>query len=74
MSKKLDLDTMSVDEMWQLQERIGRVLSVRLATEKREREKRPARLRSEKLKVTIHLVLAAISAGPSKISQPERTL
>ena len=48
MSKKLDLDSMSVDELWQLHERIGRVLSVRLATEKRELEKRLARLRSEK--------------------------
>ena len=50
MSKKLDLDSMPVDEMWQLHKRIGRVLSVRLATEKRELEKRLARLRSEKLK------------------------
>jgi DNA-binding protein H-NS len=45
MSKKLDLDAMSVDEMWQLHEEISRVLSVRLKAEKRELEKRLAQLR-----------------------------
>jgi DNA-binding protein H-NS len=49
MTKKTDLDSMSVDEMWQLHEEIGRALSVRLASEKRELEKRLARLRSEKV-------------------------
>src|ERR1035437_5643024 len=48
MSKKLDLDAMSVDEMWQLHEEISRVLSVRLTSEKRELEKRLAQLRREK--------------------------
>jgi DNA-binding protein H-NS len=48
MGRKLDLDSMSVDELWQLHERIGRVLSVRLASEKRELEKRLARLRTER--------------------------
>ena len=48
MSKKLNLDTMSVDEMWQLHEEISRVLSVRLTSEKRELEKRLAQLRREK--------------------------
>jgi DNA-binding protein H-NS len=45
MSKKLDLDAMSVDDMWQLHEEISRVLSVRLKAEKRELEKRLVQLR-----------------------------
>jgi DNA-binding protein H-NS len=48
MSKKLNLDAMSVDEMWLLHEEISRVLSVRLSSEKRELEKRLAQLRREK--------------------------
>jgi DNA-binding protein H-NS len=48
MSKKLNLDAMSVDEMWQLHEEISQTLSVRLAAEKRELEKRLAQLRREK--------------------------
>jgi DNA-binding protein H-NS len=45
--KKLNLDAMTIDEMWQLHEEIGRVLSVRLTSEKRELEKRLAQLRRE---------------------------
>ena len=48
MSKKSDLNGMSVDEMWRLHEEIGRVLSVRLTSERRELEKRLAQLRREK--------------------------
>jgi len=48
MSKKLNLDAMSVDEMWRLHEEISRVLSIRLTSEKRELEKRLAQLRREK--------------------------
>jgi DNA-binding protein H-NS len=48
MSKELNLDAMSVDEMWQLHEEISRVLSVRLTSEKRELEKRLTQLRREK--------------------------
>lgn len=48
MSKKLNLDAMSVDEMWQLHEEISQLLSVRLTSEKRELEKRLAQLRREK--------------------------
>jgi DNA-binding protein H-NS len=48
MSKKLNLDTMSVDEVWQLHEEISRVLSVRLTSEKGELEKRLGQLRREK--------------------------
>src|SRR4051794_29248279 len=48
MTRKLNLDAMSIDEMWQLHEEIGRLLSVRLTSEKRELEKRLAQLRREK--------------------------
>jgi DNA-binding protein H-NS len=48
MSKKLNLDAMSIDEMWLLHEEISRVLSVRLSSEKRELEKRLAQLRRER--------------------------
>jgi DNA-binding protein H-NS len=48
MGKKFDLDAMSTDEMWRLHLEIGRLLSVRLNSEKRELEKRLARLRREK--------------------------
>jgi DNA-binding protein H-NS len=47
MSRKLNLDAMSIDEMWQLHEEISRLLSVRLTSEKRELEKRLAQLRRE---------------------------
>src|SRR3981189_2060730 len=47
MNKKIDLDVMSVDEMWRLHEKIDQVLSVRLTSEKRELEKRLAQLRRE---------------------------
>ena len=47
MSKKLNLDEMSVDDMWRLHEEISRVLSVRLTSEKRELENRLAQLRRE---------------------------
>jgi len=47
MTQKLNLDGMSIDEMWQLHEEISQILSVRLTTEKRELEKRLAQLRRE---------------------------
>lgn len=51
MGKKLNLDVMSVDEMWHLYEQIVQVLSVKLMSEKRELERRLARLRREKEKL-----------------------
>ena len=48
MSKKFNLDAMSIDEMWRLHEEISGILSVRLTSEKRELEKRLAQLRQEK--------------------------
>ena len=47
MTKKLNFDAMSVDEMWLLHEEISRVLSVRLTSEKRELEKRLEQLRRD---------------------------
>jgi DNA-binding protein H-NS len=47
MGKKLDIEAMSTDEMWQLHVEIGRVLSVRLTSEKCELEKRLERLHRE---------------------------
>src|ERR1700731_840746 len=48
MTKKINLDGMSVDEMWQLHEEISRLLSVRLTSEKSELEKRLEQLRRDK--------------------------
>jgi DNA-binding protein H-NS len=48
MTKQLNFDAMSVDEMWLLHEEISRVLSVRLSSEKRELEKRLGQLRRER--------------------------
>jgi DNA-binding protein H-NS len=47
MTQKLNLEGMSIDEMWRLHEEISAMLSVRLTTEKRELEKRLAQLRRE---------------------------
>jgi DNA-binding protein H-NS len=47
IAQKLDLDSMSVDEMWRLHEEVSRILSVRLTTEKQELEKRLAQLQRE---------------------------
>ena len=52
MSKKPNLDSMSVDEMWQLHEEIIRVLAARLTSEKRALEKRLSQLSREKGEVT----------------------
>jgi len=48
VNRKINFELMSLDEMWALHEEIGQVLSVRLASEKRELEKRLAQLRREK--------------------------
>ena len=42
--KKTDLETMSIDDLWTLHERVSKVLSIRIASEKRELEKRLAYL------------------------------
>src|SRR5258707_14553597 len=40
--KKIDLETMSVDDLWSLHEQISKILSARITSEKRELEKRLA--------------------------------
>jgi DNA-binding protein H-NS len=65
MNKKIDLDGMSVDEMWRLHEKIGQVLSVRLTSEKRELEKRLAQLRREN-------EMHAVSTEPAGVSRERR--
>lgn len=47
MSKKLNFDVMSIDDMWQLHEKIIQVLSARLTSEKRELEKKLEKLRRD---------------------------
>jgi len=47
-NRKFDFDAMTVDELWQMHEKLSQVLSVRLTSEKRELEKRLAQLRREK--------------------------
>jgi DNA-binding protein H-NS len=48
LNRKFDFDTMTLDELWQLHEKLSHVLSVRLTSEKRELEKRLGQLRREK--------------------------
>jgi DNA-binding protein H-NS len=67
MSKKSNLDAMSIDEMWQLHEEISQILTVRLASEKRELEKRLAQLRYEK-----ELPPAELASGRAKDAAGER--
>jgi DNA-binding protein H-NS len=45
--KKINLDNLSIDELWQLHEELNQLLSVRLSAEKRALEKRLAQLRRE---------------------------
>ncbi len=42
--KKFDLDSMSVDELWSLHERVSKILSARITSEKYELERRLALL------------------------------
>lgn len=44
LMKKLDLENMSLDELWALHEKISRILSTRIASEKHQLEKRLAYL------------------------------
>jgi DNA-binding protein H-NS len=70
MTKKLNLEAMSVDEMWQLHEEISRVLSVRLTSEKRELEKRLAQLRREKETLQLEPVDAQAGAPRARRKYP----
>ena len=40
--KKIDLESMSIDDLWSLHEKISQILSARITSEKRELEKRLA--------------------------------
>ena len=42
LTKKIDLEAMSVDDLWSLHEQISQLLSARITSEKRELEKRLA--------------------------------
>jgi len=65
--KKLNLESMSLDELWQLHEELNQLLSVRLNAEKRALEKRLAQLRRENEAVHAPIV----PAGRQKRAYPE---
>ena len=44
---KLRIDNMSADELWSLHEEIGKILSDRISSEKRELERRLAQLKRD---------------------------
>jgi DNA-binding protein H-NS len=46
--KKIDLEAMSNDDLWSLHEKISKILSARIASEKRELEKRLAVLNRDR--------------------------
>src|SRR4030081_987470 len=68
MSIKLDLDGMSIDEMWQVHEKLSQVLSVRLAAEVLVLEKRLAQLRRDSGPPT---VVANSSPSPPRRKYPK---
>ena len=57
-SKKVELESMSVDELWSLHEKVSVILSARIKAEKNELEKR----------------LAVLDRGGGAISQPGEAL
>ena len=62
--KKIDLETMSVDDLWSLHEQISKILSARITSEKRELEKRLGQLRHDKQ--TPSNVAEVISRAPRR--------
>ena len=66
IAQKLNLEDMSVDEMWQLHEKLSRILSVRMTSEKNELEKRLAQLRRE------DNLRQAASSGIRAMDEPPR--
>src|SRR3984893_18647829 len=66
MTKKVNLDSMSVDEMWQLHEEINQVLSVRLTSEKRELEKRLEQLRRDRQVPALKASVKDLSLTPRR--------
>jgi DNA-binding protein H-NS len=72
--KKIDLEAMLVDDLWTLHERVSKILSVRIASEKRELEKRLAYLNSGKVAVGQETDLAARSVdGEPRRKYPSET-
>jgi DNA-binding protein H-NS len=57
--KKTDLEGMSIDALWTLHETVSKILSVRIASEKRELEKRLAYLNGGKDAITQGAQLAS---------------
>lgn len=65
IAQKLNLESMSVDEMWRLHEEISRILSVRLTTEKQELEKRLAQLqREDSMRIEASSGLRTVTGAP----------
>jgi len=68
--KKQSFQSMTVDELWRLYEELSQVLSVRLASEKRQLEKRLTQLQREN-KTRVSEVLRAASAPKQRRQYPE---
>jgi DNA-binding protein H-NS len=66
--KKLDFDKISLDDLWSLHEQISRVLSSRIAAEKKQLEKRLAQLR----KGVKHPVMPSSRSIETKSDRPRR--
>ncbi len=62
----LNLDTMSVDEMWELYAEIGRVLSDKLVSEKRALETRLAQLQRNVVQETLEPSNSSLHVAASK--------
>jgi DNA-binding protein H-NS len=60
--KKIDLEEMSIDDLWALHEKVSRILSVRIASEKHELEKRLAYLNRGRDAITQGIELVAGNA------------
>jgi len=63
MVRKLNLDAMSVDEIWQLHETVIEVLATRLTAEKHALEKRLAQLHRDRDWSLLHSDEAPLSPG-----------
>jgi len=65
---KIDLESMSLDELWELHERISKILSARIVAEKEELEKRLEQLSGGRDAG----VLVAMNSRSSRGSRPRR--
>ncbi len=70
--KKADLEAMSIDDLWALHENISRILSLRIASEKRELEKRLAYLNGGKAAIQQEAELATrgVESKPPRRKYP----